>query len=255
MSRQSTTLCGELDARSPVLARLISYPYSDDDYAKKMDELEALGVQSILVGDGRSVVNGISIAGKGCVGLVFKAKSARGLVALKSRRTDADRDSMEREASLLKIANSLGVGPQYIGHTENLMVMEYVGGQSIGDWIGAASALEFRGVASAVLDQCYTLDRAGVDHGELGRMGRHVIVRENGEPCIIDFESASTTRRTANVTSAAQSLFLHGAIAARSRKFYPGVDPSRAIALLKKYKSDRTRDSYDDLAECLGMAA
>ena len=50
----------------------------------------------------------IAIAGKGCVSLVLRAKFLdQTICALKIRRLDANRCSMEREAELHKIANSL----------------------------------------------------------------------------------------------------------------------------------------------------
>ncbi len=213
--------------------------------------MQSLGIHSIIVGDGKSVVNGISIAGKGWVGLVFKARSGDGVVALKIRRADADRVSMDREAALHKIANDNGVGPKYIGHTKNLIAMEFVDGQSVIDWVQTATLAEFKKAAKSVLDQCYLLDRAGLDHGELSRLGRHVIVSAKQTSCIIDFESASATRKTSNVTSAAQSLFLFGAVANHSQKLTGGLDKGKVIALLRNYKKFRSEASYDDLVECL----
>lgn len=215
--------------------------------------MELLGIQSILVGNGKSTINGLSIAGKGCVGLVFKARSAYGLVALKVMRTDAERESMEREAFLHRLANKVSVGPRYMGHTEELLAMEFIEGQSIGNWAKSACSSDFRRVARSILDQCYQLDRAGLDHGELARPGRHVIISPDGNPSIIDFESASTARRAANVTSAAQSLFLYGTIAAGAKKLAGVVDTQTAIAALRRYKQTMSDANYYDVVRSLGI--
>lgn len=252
---QQSTLCEELEIDSPALAPLISYPkYSEHDWSTKLSEMRSLGVRSIIVGNGRSTVNGISVAGKGCVGLVFKAKSEKGVIALKVRRTDADRESMEKESFLQKMANGHGVGPAYLGHTSNLVAMEFVEGQTIREWIKSASEAGFRKVARSVLDQCYALDAAGLDHGELSRLGRHVIVSADGRPYMIDFESASTARRPGNVTCAAQALFLFGAVATHSKKIAGEVDSTRAVNALRDYKRTRSRTSYYRLVEILGIA-
>jgi putative serine/threonine protein kinase len=199
------------------------------------------------------VVNGIPICGKGCVGLVLKARIGDDLIELKIRRTDADRGSMENEVRLHRLANSAGVGPQYIGHSENMFAMEFVPGQSVIRWIEGASASQFCSVARSVIEQCFLLDRAGIDHGELSRLGRHVIVTENGSPHIIDFESASLVRKTINVSSAAQSLFLFGIVAAKAKKMLPKIDQDRAIAEIRKYKQLRTRESLDELMRILAI--
>ncbi|MGH9428607.1 MAG: serine/threonine protein kinase, partial [Terriglobia bacterium] len=120
-------------------------------------------------------MNGISIAGKGWVGLVLKAKIGDRTCALKIRRIDADRKDMEAEAKIHGMANAAGVGPRLEGHTKNLIAMEFAEGPSIVQWIRDAPAGAARRVAESVLQQCYVLDTAGIDHGELSRLGRHVI--------------------------------------------------------------------------------
>ncbi len=203
--------------------------------------MERLGVTSIMLG-GRTTINGSRVAGKGQVGLVLRAKLGSKTCALKIRRIDADRKTMDEEARLHRIANGVGVGPCLEGHTKNLIAMEFIDGQSIVDWVEGAAKGRLRRMARSVLEQCHSLDRAGLDHGELSRLNRHVIV--SGNPCIIDFESASTTRKTSNVTAAAQSIFLHGAVADWVKKTLE-TDREKALSALKIYKRDQTRANFD----------
>jgi putative serine/threonine protein kinase len=177
------------------------------------------------------------------VGVVLKAKIGGKTCALKVRRIDADRKSMNEEARLHKIANDAGVGPRLEGHTKNLIAMEFIEGQSIVDWVSSATRKQVRGMARSVLEQCYSLDRAGLDHGELNRLDRHVIVgnnNNNNKACIIDFESASTARKTSNITAAAQTIFLSGAVAGQVKKILGEVDRDAALAVLRIYKRDQT---------------
>jgi putative serine/threonine protein kinase len=254
LSQQNTSFSGEFELGSPKLAGLITYPhFSEAAYSQRLDELRSLGVSSLILGSGNSTINGFSICGKGCVGLVFRARTADGIIALKIRRTDADRSSMEDESRLHQVANSAGVGPRYLGHTRNLIAMEFVGGSSIIDWIGTTTRARFQTVARSVLDQCYLLDKAGLDHGELSRLGRHVIVSHQGSPCIVDFESASTIRKTVNVSSAVQSLFLYGAVAGHVKKIRPQVDSEKTIAAIRNYKKLRSRERFDKVVETLAI--
>src|SRR5918999_1902052 len=186
----------ELDIRSPRLIPIISYPhFSESEYKDRIIEMESLGITSIILG-GKTIVNGAHIAGKGCVGIVVKAKSRGEVCALKIRRTDANRETMDNEVHLHKMANSACVGPSLEEHTKNLIVMEFVAGQSIINWVVSNNVTESKmwTLAVAILEQCFSLDIAGLDHGELSRLIRHAIVSDR--PYIIDFESASTTRRT-----------------------------------------------------------
>jgi putative serine/threonine protein kinase len=242
LSRQNVSFSDEVDIASPRLVPLISYPrFSENEYNDRIDEMESLGVTSIMLG-GRTTINGSRVAGKGQVGLVLRAKIGSKTCALKIRRIDADRKTMDDEARLHKIANGAGVGPRLEGHTKNLLAMEFMDGQSIVDWVEGAAKSRLRRMARSVLEQCYSLDRAGLDHGELSRLNRHVIV--SGNPRIIDFESASTKRKTSNVTAAAQSIFLHGAVADRVKKNLH-ADREKAIVALKIYKRDQTRANFD----------
>jgi putative serine/threonine protein kinase len=237
-----------MDIRSPELVPLICYPrFSESEYNDRIAEMESLGVVSMALG-GRTTINGARVAGKGQVGVVLRAKVGNKTCALKIRRLDADRKSMDDEARLHKMANDAGVGPRLEGHTKNLISMEFVDGQSIVDWVGNAPKNKLRVMARSVLEQCYNLDQAGLDHGELSRLNRHVIVSDR--PCIIDFESASTTRKTSNVTAAAQSIFLHGAVASIVQKALE-TDREKALLALKVYKRDQTRSNFDAALDSL----
>ena len=240
----------ELDIRSPKLMPLITYPnYSESEYKDRIIEMKSLGITSIILG-GKTIVNNVPVAGKGCVGIVVKAKAGSKVCALKIRRTDADRKTMDNEARFHKMANSIGVGPPLQGHTKNLIAMELVTGQRIIDWVGnKTTKSKMRTVVTAILEQCFSLDAVGLDHGELSRLARHVIVSDR--PSIIDFESASTTRKTCNVTAATQSIFLYGIIANKVRKILGNTDREKVIHALRTYKKIHTRANFDAVLDSL----
>jgi putative serine/threonine protein kinase len=256
LSQQNVSFSDEeLDIRSPKLVPLITYPhYSECEYKDRIIEMESLRITSIILGGGgKTIVNNTHVAGKGCVGIVVKAKSGSKVCALKIRRTDADRKTMDNEARFLKMANSAGVGPILEGQTKNLIAMEYVSGQSIIDWVvgnNKATKSKMRTVATDVLEQCFSLDEAGLDHGELSRLARHVIISDR--PYIIDFESASTTRKTCNVTAAAQSIFLYGIVANKVKKILGNTDREKTIIhALRTYKHFHTRANFDAVLDSL----
>jgi putative serine/threonine protein kinase len=211
--------------------------------------MESLGITSIILG-GKTIINGSHVAGKGCVGIVVKAKAGNTVCALKIRRTDADRKTMDKEARFHKIANSVEVGPRLEGQTKNIIAMEYVSGQNIVEWVADTKRSRVRSVARAVLEQCFRLDTAGLDHGELSRLARHVIVSDRSY--IIDFESASTTRKTSNVTAAAQSIFLYGTVANRVKKILDNTNREKeVIHALRTYKHSHTRANFEVVLDSL----
>jgi putative serine/threonine protein kinase len=257
LSQQNVSFSDEeLEIRSPKLVPLITYPhYSEYEYKDRIIEMESLGITSIILGGGggKTTINGAHVAGKGCVGIVVKSKAGSKFCALKIRRTDADRKTMDNEARFHKMANSAGVGPILEGQTKNLIAMEYVSGQSIIDWVvgnNKATKSKMRTVATDVLEQCFSLDEAGLDHGELSRLVRHVIISDR--PYIIDFESASTTRKTCNVTAAAQSIFLYGIVANKVKKILGNTDREKTIIhALRTYKHFHTRANFDAVLDSL----
>lgn len=252
LSQQNVSfLDEELDIRSPRLIPVISYPhFSECEYKDRIIEMESLGITSINLG-GKTIVNGTHIAGKGCVGIVVKAKAGSKICALKIRRTDADRKTMDNEARFHKMANRACIGPSLEGHTKNLIAMEFITGQSIIDWVVGNKATKSKmcTLAAAILEQCFSLDVAGLDHGELSRLTRHVIVSDR--PYIIDFESASITRKTCNVTAAAQSILLYGIVANKVKKILGNTDREKVIEALRTYKHFHTRANFDAVLDSL----
>lgn len=250
MSQQRATYSSELVLGSSELAKILTYPQeSDNEYAARLKELDALGVTGIF-GGGRTTIGGTSIAGKGCVGLVVKAKAHGRLYALKIRRTDANRPTMREEVKYHKLANDAGVGPKLVDCSDNFILMEFAEGVTIAEWAkDKANVRQASSVAMSALEQCYLLDRVSLDHGELSHVDRHIIV-DDAKATVIDFESASTQRKPSNVTAAGQSLFVSGVVSGLFSQALPYKKES-AISALKKYKHDQTRENFEAIFELL----
>jgi len=234
---------------------LICWPRWDAEAAeKRVEELISLGVQA-LVFEGPHMVETIPVLGKGNTSLVLKAETRKGLSAAKIRRTDADRTGFDEEARLLRAANAAGVGPRLISWGRFTLLMEFIDGPYLSEWItGLASgeAKSLRAVIRSLVLQARRLDVAGLDHGELVRLRRHVMLR-GVEPVIIDFESASTDRRVANVTTVLQSLFLNSN-ASRMIGAVIGL-PNRETLLcaLRTYRRDMSEASFEELLSVAGL--
>jgi putative serine/threonine protein kinase len=143
-------------------ARVICYPrYSPEELKMRLKEMEQLNVRAIeLVGE-KSVCD-LPVLGKGCVGVVVLAHTESGKAALKIRRTDADRSNMKHESEMLGLANLVGVGPKLIGFTEDFLLMEFVDGMLLPDWIEKIEETKaenrIRHVLRSIMEQSYRLD-------------------------------------------------------------------------------------------------
>ena len=170
------------------ISKITEPPYSDiwvypkgtkAQIKSRIKELKSLGVESVSF-QGELQVGTISILGKGYVGIVVLGKIGRKKVAVKIRRSDSSRKNLKKEAELLKITNQTSVGPKLVDFSKNFLVMEYLDGEKIGDWIAGlkkkGSSSQLKTVIKKVLEDCYSLDRIGLDHGELSNITKHVII-------------------------------------------------------------------------------
>ena len=245
------------------LGKITEPPYSDiwvypkgtrAQIKSRIKELKALGVESILF-QGELQVGTISILGKGYVGIVVLGKIGRKKVAVKIRRNDSPRKNLKREAELLKITNQSNVGPKLVGFSKNFLVMEYLEGEKIGDWVASlkkrGSSSQLKTIIKKILEDCYKLDRIGLDHGELSHIVKHVIV--GNKTTIIDFESSSMDRRVSNVTSATQALCIGSGISKIIGCICKIPKKEKMITVLRRYKQEQTRDSFENLLDVLKL--
>lgn len=234
---------------------ILGYPRATKSQIQtRVKELKKLGIDGIIF-EGPMIINKICVLGKGYTGVVVLAKLGTKKVALKIRRTDSPRPDMKGETTLLQAANKAGAGPKLIASSKNFLVMEYLDGAKIYDWIkdlkGKGSTASLKNTIRKVLTDCYRLDSAGIDHGELSNITKHVIVGK--KITLIDFESSSLERKVSNVTSACQAILIGSGIAKMVNRIYKLPPKQKIITVLRKYKELRTQESFDDVLEALKL--
>ncbi len=237
-------------------SKILGYPKATNRQIKsRINELEKLKIKSILL-TGPTTLGSLPILGKGYVGVVVIAKKDSKEVALKIRRTDSPRKRMKDESTLLKLVNSVNVGPKMYDASKNFLVMEYLEGEKFSDWInllkGIGSAKKLKTTIKSILEDCYRLDQIGFDHGELSNISKHVIVGKT-KANLIDFESSSTNRRPSNVTSITQAFFIGSGNARKAQKIYKNPPKEKIIEVLKQYKQEKTRENFEKLLKILKL--
>jgi len=186
---------------------LICYPkFSKEEFEKRYAELKSLGIEELVEG-GKTIILGYKILGKGTTSIVIKAIYKGKIAALKIRRTDSNRESMYEEAKILEMLKDKKIAPELFTYSKNFIVMEYLEGKNIEEFIVNANASEYSKIIKKLLEHCILLDKLGIDHGDLSNASDHVIVYDD-EVRIIDFESASLNRKPQNFTSIISYLFL-----------------------------------------------
>jgi putative serine/threonine protein kinase len=235
-------------------ASVVCYPRaSPTEIQNRIKELQKHGIQALEFAGKASAFN-VSVLGKGYVGIVVVAYLNGQRVALKMRRVDADRQSLEHEADLLIKANNVDVGPKFIAATNDFLLMQLIDGDLLYDWLETQRDKELvRKVLVDILEQCWRLDEIGLDHGELSKAPKHLLVDKASKPFIVDFETASVERKVANVTAVCQFLFAgNSTVAATVAETFGERNRLELIDALKAYKKNRTRQYFEGLLKfCL----
>ncbi len=235
-------------------ASIVCYPRTNPtEIYHRIEEMQQHGITSIEF-VGKTNASNIPVLGKGYVGVVVVANAKDQKFALKMRRIDADRLDFTHEAEMLQKANAIGVGPKFIAVSNNFLLSQLIDGDLLEDWLQTPKEKDLiRKVLVEILEQCWSLDEAGLDHGELSKAPKHLLVDKMDKPFIVDFETASTMRKVINVTSVCQFLFMGNSRAAKMLEEIFGKKSRLAlISGLKKFKKNSTRKNFEDLLDlCL----
>ncbi|MEM2357004.1 MAG: RIO1 family regulatory kinase/ATPase [Candidatus Bathyarchaeia archaeon] len=234
--------------------QILCYPKPDVKEAEnRLKELQNLNISKIEF-SGEKEVFGFKILGKGCVGIVVKAYFNDELAALKIRRVDANRVDLTNEASALKKANKYGIGPKLYGYTKNFLLMEFIDGQFIVEWVKKLKNEEekLQKVLIKILEDCFKLDEIGLDHGELSRAHKHILITHLNMPVIIDFETASEKRNSSNLTKICNFLFFKSEVSLKINETLkiPLVELHKA---LKIYKNNKNRESFEEILKICNL--
>ena len=230
-------------------ASIVCYPRpSLSELQERIAELRQHGIEAVEFAGGAFAFN-VPVLGKGYVGVVVVAYVDGQKVALKMRRVDADRQNLKHEAEMLTKANAVGVGPKFLGVSKNFLLMQLVDGNLLEDWLETHKEKEpIRKVLVDILEQCWRLDEIGLDHGELSKAPKHLLVDKASVPFIVDFETASDKRRVANVTAVCQFLFAGNSPVARIvAETFGDRNRDKMINALKNYKKNRVRENFEAL--------
>jgi putative serine/threonine protein kinase len=247
MPKTATVPLSELQAEP--YASVVCYPRATQaEMQIRIEELQKLCVEAIEF-YGKTSAHVMQVYGKGYVGIVVVAQVGGKRLALKMQRVDSDRESLLREAELLTKANAVGVGPKFIAVTKRFLLMELIDGGSLETWLQTHNdKAEVRAIVADILEQCWRLDEISLDHGEISKAPKHLLVRKNGEPCIVDFETASETRNASNVTSVCQYLYQGQSEACRAIAQAIGErNRDELVAALRKYRKEPNRVNFEDL--------
>jgi len=257
------TLCREISA-TPIgldddrarIALCYPRPWSPE-CSKRIEEAKSLGVSSILSFGDVVLAKGLSVVGKGHAAVVVLALRGGIVVALKVRRMDSKRDSLEGECRLLEMASRLGVAPRPYACTRNFILREFVDGPTLRRFmktcLQSGDRDSLRRVFAKMLRAARLLDEAGIELDEITNPLDQVVVEcwDPERPRFIDFESGKLSKRPTNFCK------LLGFVVGKS---FEGVRVAELLgieecvndlrALARRYKESRSPDA---VRKCVDM--
>ncbi len=211
-------ICNEIAAPEvPIEKAMIAlcYPAPWDTSCKdRIRELRSLGITSILSYGRFRVTQFISVVGKGHAAVVLLARhSKHGIVAVKARRLDSKRSSLELEGRLLEIARETCFVPSVYAYTRNFIVREFIEGPTLQEYLRKArrdreSRSTLRMLFSRVALGFAKLDAIGIDVDEVSRPLTQIVIEcgDPNKPKLIDLESARLSSRPSSLTRFLGSL-------------------------------------------------
>lgn len=161
-------------------------------------------------------------------------------VCVKELNPDAKADNiLHNEAKFLRMVNEHGIGPKLLKEEDDRVVMEFVQGERILDFLERSEKSGIVKVIKESLDQARTLDKLGINKYELTNPYKHIIVHYE-KPIMIDFERCKEVDNPKNVTQLVQFL-----TSGRVKRILKGknlvLDADDLRNLARKYK-----DKYDE---------
>ena len=169
-----------------VKVREFIYPYYDERIEKELLEHGITELYSF----GKINLGKVKVIGKGKTGIVALLDEKR---VIKIRRSDSPKESLEIEAKIQSMA--FPVAPKVYDYGKNFIVMDYIEGKLLSE------AKKNKNVIIDLLLKAKELEDKKIEHKELARPYKNVIVTENDKVYIIDYDSASIKENPYNVTS------------------------------------------------------
>jgi putative serine/threonine protein kinase len=234
-------------------ASILCFPNPNEQELKsRLQELCSLGVSALeFAGEASLFGVKVPVLGKGFVGIVVIAHLSGQRVAVKIRRVDADRADLLHEAVMIAKANSVQVAPKLVASSKNFLLMQFIDGNLLPNWLKTnQERTAVRQVLRQVLEQCYRLDEAGLDHGELSKAPKHLLVDKAENVFMVDFETASIERHVSNVTAVCQYLFAGNSSASKIlTEIFGERNRLDFIDALRAYKRNRNRENFKNLVK------
>lgn len=167
-------------------------------------------------------------------------------VAIDIKRTTS---VIENETRFLKVLNKYKIGPKLIDYNKNYVAYEFVSGMPVLEWAKKANKSRVIKVLKNLMEQCFVMDKIGINKKELHHPIKHIIIKSN-IPVMIDFERCYYTKNPKNLSQFSQFL-LYGKLSKIRKEKNIRLDEEKFMGSIKKYKRDINEKNFLDVINSL----
>ncbi len=184
----------------------------------------------------------IKVFAHGKRGLLYVADLGGTKIAVKTKYSKSDaQGTIKGEVLFLKRLNKYKLGPKLLFFNDMFFAYKFVSGKFIKEFIETEkSKAKIKTVLRNVFNQCFVMDKLGINKEEMHNPYKHIIIGES--VVMIDFERANFSPKPHNVTQFVQYVM-------RNKRFLDKVGfkvgKKRLIELSKKYKNNICKKNFD----------
>ena len=180
--------------------------------------------------------------GEGWRGVVYSGYLNGEKLAFKVPSDPIHIPAIQKEGMILEEVNKKSIGGQLVLKGNDFIAYKFIEGKHFKDVINKENAKK---IFSQILDQARELDKLGISKDEMHRPHKNVLIDENLNVYLIDFERAKKTENLQNVTQFIQYLISGGL------NYYPVEDRKKLIELAREYKKNMTEENFKKIKDFL----
>ncbi len=180
--------------------------------------------------------------GEGWRGVVYSGYLNGEKLAFKVPSDPIHIPAIQKEGMILEEVNKRGIGGQLVLKGNDFIAYRFIEGKHFKDVINKENAKK---IFSQILNQARELDKLGISKDEMHRPHKNVLVDENLNVYLIDFERAKKTENLQNVTQFIQYLISGGS------NYYLIKDKRKLIELAREYKKNMTEENFKKIKDFL----
>ena len=150
------------------------------------------------------------------------------------------------EAKFLHILNKHNIGPKLITSSPDCLLMEYVEGARIQQYLQTCNKQQAVHILQQILHQLHTMDVLGINKYEMTNPYKHIIITHHLEPIMIDFERCKYTKKPKNVTQFLQYLARQNILTILHQKGF-NWERTYLLRIAQEYKKNMDKKLIDQL--------